>query len=375
MMKKLILILLIIESANTSVAQTSNSFRKEDYDIKQFKKKQIEISIPKSTIQLSEVSSIEIVDARPDTSAIGFMQRGFKKPVFVILHEGLRNEMQSFVNKYFHFSQSDSSYKILMVIKKLWLTDEFELKEDSFLNKQKRSSGLFHKDSTSGIAIKIEFYIQKKQNYYALYRYDSTLQETYSVLNYGSEYLIESFTNSFSKLSSIETSLPKIIANRRAFNIEEISNHISQNFDLRILKDTLLKKGVYMSFEEFKNNSPSVSDFEVKKEKLIDMLYIKQPDGTEYGPRNIWGYCDGQNSFVQSFNNFFLLQKKENAFYIYGAKKIISDNSSQSTYVPPTYGSQGQVISPGGFMPMGGAGNPKLELKPFLLDWDTGKLY
>jgi hypothetical protein len=228
-------------------------------------------------------------------------------------------------------------------------------------------------DTSSGIVVKIEFYSKIKLNYYALYRYDSILSGVHSVSYFGSDYLSVGLTESLSKLTYMDHSIFSVIANRKPFSLEEIKEHNSKSFDLAILKDTALKSGVYVTFEEFKTNKPSKIDFEIKKEKLTDIVYIKEADGKEYPIRDIWGYSDGKKTFVKSLDNFFLLQRKENAFYIYGSKQFTRDRSRD--YIPNA--TPGFVGSSGIFVPSVQTGEQsiKLRLKPYQLDWDTGKLY
>jgi hypothetical protein len=130
-----------------------------------------------------------------------------------------------------------------------------------------------------------------------------------------------------------------------------------------------------MTFDEFKNNAPSEKNFELKKGKAADVLYIRRQNGNEFPERNVWGYCDGKNSFIKSANNFFLLQLRGNAFYIYGAKNM----KPGTTHIPIP----GAAISP---LPYGGTLQTvgimydiklrfQLALNPYVLDWDTGILY
>ena len=47
------------------------------------------------------------------------------------------------------------------------------------------------------------------------------------------------------------------------------------------MKDSLPVPGVYLTFEEFRSNSPSVTEFEITKDKLNDFIHIKQADGKQ----------------------------------------------------------------------------------------------
>ena len=61
-----------------------------------------------------------------------------------------------------------------------------------------------------------------------------------------------------------------------------------------ILEDSLQAPGVYLSFEEFKNNNPSIKDFEVTKDKLNDIITTKETNGRQMPPSFAWGYSVGK---------------------------------------------------------------------------------
>ena len=71
------------------------------------------------------------------------------------------------------------------------------------------------------------------------------------------------------------------VSSKIKFTWSEIVAHEHKIFDIPVLKDSLLVPGVYLSFEEFKSNSPSVTQFEVTKDKFNDFIYVKQSDGRQ----------------------------------------------------------------------------------------------
>ena len=219
---------------------------------------------------------------------------------------------------------------------------------------------------TSGIDVTIEFYLHDGNSYYPMYRYDSVISKALTVSEYGSQYLALALRLSMQKLAQMDTKISSVI-NRTKFSLTDIVRHMQQEFELPVLRDDVLAKGVYMSFQEFKNNQPSQTSFELKKERLTDMIYIKKPDGTDDMTRNVWGYCDGKNAYIKSSDNFFLLQRNANAFYIFGAKTITRE---ETTY-------QGNSYNNGGYpAPVYYTrSRTAIQLEPFQLDWSTGKLY
>ncbi|MCW3462421.1 hypothetical protein [Chitinophaga nivalis] len=69
------------------------------------------------------------------------------------------------------------------------------------------------------------------------------------------------------------------------------------------------KKGLYKSFAEFQNNSPSADgDLVIKTRSNAAQIYLlanrnelvlRDAYGQEHKVKNYWGYCDGQNIYVR----------------------------------------------------------------------------
>ncbi len=302
----------------------------------------MKVPTPQKHLSLDNVHAFMVVDARPDTVPIGFMQKHPLNHAFIELNKSVRQETENFINDYFQFSKTDSTGIVVMILKKMWLTDELDIIEDDFLNDKKKGRG---REYTSGIKMKAEFYYKKEADYYPLYRYDSVFTDSFSVTVNGPYYIHDAIISSLSKLSSIDNKLSDL-RNKRKLSWEEIRQHKDDDFNIPVLKDTNLRRGVYATFDEFKNNNPSEINFEVRTERMSDILYIKQPDGKEFVARDNWGYCDGHKIFIRSSVNFFTLQRVGNAFYIYGSKTL---NRKHPSHL-------------------------KLTLMPFQLDWDTGNL-
>lgn len=369
-------------------AQTSNSRWKENFDIHKFRTSVIDITATTGILQLKNIKGITIVDARADTANVGFMQKKIvdpitgafgsavmnqseqkinTRPTFIVLGAGLQKEALKYANQSINFSNNDSLPGILMVIKKLWLSDELNI---SNRPSGARLTGDYIRDVwTSGADVSIEFYLQNKLDYYPLYRYDSIITEVMTISEYGHQFIELSLQLSLEKMKKMDQRISSIMSKRK-FSIEEINNHNEKEFDVPALIDTVFKPGVYMTFDEFKNNSPSQTDYEIKKDKLTDIIYIKQPGGAEFTTREIWGYSDGKNAYVKSANNYFLLQRYVNAFYIFGAKTInqtIYGNTGRAGYLSNNTGIPAPIYYTGS--------KTAIQLEPFQLDWSTGKLY
>ena len=349
--------------------QTHNGFRNEDYDVKKFRIINIKVLPPQKHLSLHNINAVFVVDARPDTVPIGFMQKHPLNHAFIELNKSVRQETEDFINDYFQFRKNDSPRVLVMVLKKMWLTDELDIQNDYLNDKIKDRK----KEYTSGIKIKAEFYYKNDNDYYPLYRYDSVLRDSFNVTQNAPYYIHDAIVSSLSKLSNIDGMLDNI-GSKRKLSWEEIRQHNDEAFNIPILKDTNLQRGVYISFDEFKNNNPSEKNFEVRTDKMNDILYIKQQDGKEFVMRNDWGYCDGHKIFIRSVDNFFELQRLGNAYYIYGAKNINRAHPALGVEKTDPWISPSLPNAPSAVLSQINHRHFKLILEPLQLDWDSGKL-
>ncbi|MEP7278004.1 MAG: hypothetical protein ABI813_05125, partial [Bacteroidota bacterium] len=370
-------------------AQTGHSRRKEDFDVYKFDAVAIDITPRSSLIQLNNLQGITVMDVRADTARIGLMQKRIvdhftgllsnatkkqteqrlnRTPTFVTMRDGLQREATAFLEKAIKFPGNPNLPGILMVIKKLWLSDEQPYRQQ--IGNGGGLQSQIKKDAwTSGIDLSVEFYLKSGTDYYPLYRYDSVICEAMTVSEHATEFVEEALRVSIQKLQQMDA-IAAAILRRRTFSLAAINQHNRDAFNIPALTDTVLRAGVYLDFDEFKNNNPSLGDFMLQKDRLTDILYVRHPDGSEFVARNVWGYCDGSHAYVQAGDNFFLLQRMENAFYIFGAKKI-SRNETATSGAAAYQGKDNGFAAPYYYTRSGAA----IQLEPFQLDWYSGNLY
>jgi hypothetical protein len=358
-----------------SYGQTISSQRKEDLNINKFYKTTVSLNSPSDSVSFA-IHSISIVDARPDTSAIGLVQISKVDPRFIVTQRNFQVELEQFLNKYVQCEKSDS-FSVLMVLNKFWMSTSVHKFDDW--------NTLDTDEDTSKVVkiilfTKIDFYLYKDSGYYALYRFDSvfsadvkkSLNKAGNIHQGFVRYMIQdALATSLSKLTNMDSRWKSIVSSKRKFTWQEIAAHDRKYFEIPILKDTSVVPGVYLTFEEFKANSPSVKEFQITKDKLNDIISIKQPDGKQIPVREAWGYCDSSNHlFIRSNYNYFRLQRRQNAFYIYGSNQTVHITNDKSLTLPAMYSG-----SPNG-MPVGNFRSElfTMLLRPFQLDWDSGKL-
>ena len=260
---------------------------------------------------------------------------------------------------------------LVLIIRKFWISaGDYNYDQEKSQNIVPDTSS----EKISNLQMKIEFFLQNGQDYFALYRFDTLITKRLLVSRDASELVSEGLMASLAKLTSMDSEFKMTTAAKRKFSWPEIEVHDNKPFDVPILKDSLPVTGVYFSLEEFKNNKPRERNFEVSRDKLTDLIFIRQPDGKLIPEREAWGYSDGKNMFIRSHENYFRLQRRGYAFYVYGSKQF----KHKQVFTVPGFGILSNAV----------AGGPErftnpvesnsesynLRMKPFELDWDDGQL-
>lgn len=116
-------------------------------------------------------------------------------------------------------------------------------------------------------------------------------------------------------------------------------------------------KGIYLSFEEFRNNDPSIRQ---EFEKRNGEMYVKNDSLNKWQPlrKQNWGYSNGRNIFVRAYNG-------------YTRVGMIGELSHLVITSSVTPGASIALSSAGG---VGiGMGSGTAATQEFLLDFQTGK--
>ncbi len=159
MRKKILLLFLII--SNLSFAQ--------NVDFQKLQKHYISLTdqsvIKKDTFFFKNIT---IVDARYDTSLLGFIENNFLQKIYKIsFHKTLSEEIKDYLKSaYFIPQQKDTTSNILVVLRKLWLTNAIAASKNSNVNETNWSAG---------VNFKAELFIERNGVYKTLYKIDSSI--------------------------------------------------------------------------------------------------------------------------------------------------------------------------------------------------------
>lgn len=244
-------------------------------------------------------ASIKIMDNRFDTSKIGFLPYiglvSGKKDIFkkIRFKGGVVKPLENYYNDYYKNSFTSNGFDLLIVMKRFWISG----KNTKRSQRIELTNSL---DVATNLYCKWEYYLGKEGKYLPLKRIDTIIQVSQATAQFVGEEFDERKMPLFKYALKAMIELNYFEKNVEAFDnqpkktMEDIVNYNAKRFDLAVLKNINLKKGIYQTFQEFKNNSPSIIDF--KEEKIRYQVFKSERYLTDMLGnliKDYWGYSDG----------------------------------------------------------------------------------
>ena len=355
-------------------------------------------TLPSVTIDLkksgptlpSAFRHFDVIDQRSDTARIGihtFVPTIGRASNHQLVFAGPATaSVAGFLNNY--FTNPNAHWSALIVLRNLWLSDANYLKED----KVKDENVLSHK---THIRLKVEIYACNDSVYIPILRFDTlqTYKNTNQYKNWSSYYSLweDDLTAVLSEMAdSISGLAPARIENGRRLHQDDILQFNLSRFETAITATRSHTAGVYTSFQEFRDNTPSLQNFEIQELKGDRLIYIKDANGISQYCHDAWGYCDGKTIFIMRDGKLYPLWQEGKAFYFFSqAYKEYNLPNPPINYGP---GMQSPVTAadillsgppPPGFTPntTGGISQPWISKtarnrqRIYTVDMDSGNVY
>jgi hypothetical protein len=311
-------------------------------------------------------SSIRIIDCRPDTSKIGFIRKNpygsgdnaFRK---IVVRNGLRQSLENILNEHYQSCFSNDTLQLLIVIKRFWA--------DPFPNRQLQQQGEVIRSSLFDMYLKLEFFFVKNDWYYPLKRIDTLFQtgegEPVTGCNDRKMKDCEMYGHAVSKIfEAIDFNYysSRIDKAKNKLTKYDLDSFIRKYNDYPILNAELLNQGVYLNFNEFRNNAPSIVKYKIQKIKKDGVTAYSLYNLSNGEPERIakyWGYCNGENIYCGYMQHRLIRAGSTFEFFIdeveYSANYSSITNQYGTIYVPYS------TITK--------------KLEPFQIDMETGKVY
>lgn len=251
-------------------------------------------TIPSESLTLP-FQSIKIMDSRPDTSKLGYrLIHKFLKtnPEFekILLAQGIEKGIERFYNEYYQHNFIPNGKVLLISIKKLWINN-VPLRQGE--NQRIDIDNISWQD----IYAKFEYYLGSVDAYAPLKRIDTIFQLTPGKKDAGYDPKDEN------KLPFLCFALEKMVENvnysfyikdlekKKKMSVEDIEKYNAASQNIAILNEPI-KKGVFLTFDEFKNNQPSVISF--SKRKLLKKKIYEIVDEKDNVILDYFAYYDGE---------------------------------------------------------------------------------
>lgn len=335
---KTLLFLFLIQSCLFSYAQKEGN---ETLNPGRLNFKELKLSaqrIAPSDIKLP-FSSIKIIDSRFDTSKLGFLpvyniirdKRNVFRKIRFKSDKSIAVSLEEYYNEYYKESFLPNDFELLIVMKRFWVSgiDYTRSKEGNLVN---------NLDATTNLYCKWEYYLGKEGLYLPVKRIDTIMQVSDDLATYISEEFNELRLARFKfclkaliELFDFDKAIAQFYKQPKK-RMEEIVKYNDNRNEIKILKDSAFQKGIYLSFDEFKNNKPSITAY---KEKHTAYGHFKSESYLEDIKGNLisgyWGYSDGKDFRFGKFGNDIIFRVGNTFEFFVHVKQVAFDNSTPVT--------------------------------------------
>jgi len=339
-MKHAFIFLLLIFLQDVCSAQFDNANKKDSIKVPQAKYQYYNLTTNRDHPDiLLPYDSIEFRDVRYDTTfimmAFPLLHVSRTYNVKVNLDGGLAQNVTRYFNNYYSTVNNNGQKAAVCYIKKFSVTLQHELLEHFF------NTGNLPDDTANQVDIEVECYYKKGDRFFPAVRFDTSYRHHFPDIILNASRQIKTLLQPL--MSKIEQVNLEHVEKRNAYSEEDISKRYADRFNFPILKTAVYKKGVYKSFNEFRNNAPSIDSFTISTDKmkvnegnnlLIDpeslawkgfqtkntAVFLYDENNNLISPSGIFGYCDGKTIWIQHGAFFYPLVKTGNSFefmYIY----------------------------------------------------------
>lgn len=273
-----------------------------------------------STISSSVFSKVEIVDSRLDTSArVGYINRvKVYNGQILTLQRSLKDELASVVTKLIN-TASKQEGTLLIDVRKFYFTEVYDGNVANF--------GEFKYDITC--------YLKRDSLYLKMFSIDSSVLLSENI--YKEKNLPDSMHETVCRFiqQAAGFDLAKLDASKALTHYEiEHASELEKKV-IPVYNVAIPKKGLYTSYEDFKNNRPSTGQVVIEQKKgfsrpLIYEMKENGKKGKEILHKYYYVVCDGERMFVSNKYGLYPLTKKDNDFYFTGEGRELDDVYSKA---------------------------------------------
>lgn len=236
-------------------------------------------------------SVIHVIDARFDKSNIGCVVKDLsfkgmtKNKLAAVFPDSLHTYLPVVLSKLFSLDKSGSD-TLIMLVKQFRIADHLSNTLDTYHRPETLftlSASFYKKESNKLLKI------SSINNTWAKEWTENVKENANQQAIFRNEAIVALFFKAFSNLDWTPT--------QTAFLWTEMESGIEKRFRLPLYTDPVLKAGIYKTFDEFRNNSPSLVRVHLgmKDNELVQVL---DENNNPISLKDYWGACDGTHRYV-----------------------------------------------------------------------------
>ncbi len=300
-MRSNLLLLLCCCLALQTIGQSSD-------DGQQFIKKRCRtehVVLPPPPPYSSEWNVITVRDLRRDTSRIGLVNDGARDQQEVVFRVAAAKQLSEYLNA--GYTSPNAKHELLVVVKELWISQTGRLQANQ---------------ESWRISFLLEAYLKGSDRIVPLTFFDTSAIASSINASIMAQQVIPRLIAAFmDKISTFDPDYD--LAVKKPVTWQQIDSFCRTRYDYPMDTATQLVKGVYANVQEFRNNKPSLTTYELSKDGPDDLgLRIPDGDGQMYHTRSVWGFCDGRQCYVMMDGTLFPLFCIQHQYYVFGSTHL-----------------------------------------------------
>lgn len=264
-----------------------------------------------------KVDKLLFIDNRMDSTFIGFRLKKLETEKKYTTNTALPAALNTYAKTALAANGEQAKASELRIfIKKFWLTSEYvhHPSEESFSDYYKATF------SKTSLWVRMEAFALLNGYYHPVFKIDTILRAP--------ERPERDFDQVFPQLMEVTAAKMNASFARNGWVNEQhrwtetqLTDYLQHPLKHKALNDPLPMKGIFYSFKDFLQNTPTYAGYVFKQNSLDDFLA-----SSEAPERNVcmkvWGFSNGETVFVRMGNKFYPLRRTGNTFNVLGAYDI-----------------------------------------------------
>lgn len=353
--------------SSPTYAQYRETLKEETFNPANFEKFVIKIEKKKKDYPwVVDFKSVSFVDLRPDTSKLGFVIAG-ENPVYrnVVFPKPTAEYLNEKINE-FYSPNPESLTEITFFLKQIWISERL-IKTEPGKNILKGPI-----EYLSYFYFNADCYKVSDNKYTYLGTLDTITSQKKWIVNAADDLLKQMLFEALDKANKLYKN-----ANSEAsfISLSEIIKKHEESANFPILKAEEPEQGIYITYSDFLNNSPTIREFEVLKNK--SKKYLKASNIEDTLLSNAWGFYDGKNLNIHVNDSYYKAIRSQNTFELAGPRNTTKIYSTGGMIFASALTSLFSGLASGGFsiLMMGSTNQIMKELVPYQLNMKDGTLY